>query len=127
VMSGCKMANELVLVVDDDPDILEFVRMALEEEGYSVITAVGGGAIALALERQPAVVLLDIMMPGMDGIEVSRRLRADPHTAAMPIIAMSASDRLRKAETLMSANDTLPKPFSLARLCEKVAHWAQAT
>ena len=121
------MANELVLVVDDDPDILEFVRMALEEEGYSVITAVGGGAIALALERQPAVVLLDIMMPGMDGIEVSRRLRADPHTAAMPIIVMSASDRLRKAETLMSVNDSLPKPFSLARLCEKVAHWAQAT
>ena len=118
------MVQTRVLVVDDDEGILEFLTMALEGEGYSVLTAVNGAALQLAHDHQPAVVLLDLMMPGMDGIEVSQRLRADPATAHIPIIAMSAQDRLQAAEPSMSADDRLPKPFDLNRLFATVARWA---
>jgi two-component system alkaline phosphatase synthesis response regulator PhoP len=121
------MAHELVLVVDDDPDIVEVVRAALEDEGYRILTAVNGAAFPLARDRRPAVILLDIMMPGMDGIEVSRRLRADPTTARIPIIAMSADDRLRAVGREMAADERLPKPFKIDHLCNVVARWAQPT
>lgn len=117
------MGNATVLVVDDDQDIIQFLCAALEDEGYRVLSAVDGAAIDLARDQQPSVILLDVMMPRMDGIEVSRRLRADPTTASIPIIAMSAQDRLQATLTLMPVDDRLPKPFSLERLYEKVAHW----
>jgi two-component system alkaline phosphatase synthesis response regulator PhoP len=85
------MAGELILVVDDDPDIVEMLHCLLHDAGYEVATADDGAALPLAHERQPRVILLDILMPGMDGVEVSRRLRADPATAPIPIIAMSAT------------------------------------
>ncbi|MDB5077198.1 MAG: two component transcriptional regulator, winged helix family [Chloroflexi bacterium] len=120
------MTKGLVLVVDDDPDIIEVVRVALEDEGYQVLAAVNGAALPIARERHPNVILLDIMMPGMDGIEVSRMLRADPRTADIPIIAMSAHDRLRSIGAKMAVNDGLPKPFMLNQLFEKVAHWMES-
>jgi CheY-like chemotaxis protein len=121
------MGKGLVLIVDDDPDIVAVVQIALEDEGYQVLTAVNGAALPLARERHPDVILLDIMMPGMDGIEVSRRLRADPTTANIPIIAMSAHDRLRTIGTGMAVDDGLPKPFMLNQLFEKVARWTEST
>ncbi len=120
------MATGTVLVVDDDPSIVELVVIALEDEGYAVISAVNGAALQIARDRQPDVILLDIMMPGMDGIEVSRRLRADPATANIPIVAMSAMERLHAAAPLMVANDRLPKPFEIAGLYKTVARWATA-
>jgi len=66
-------------------------------------------------------------MPGMDGIEVSRRLRDDPATERIPIIVMSAQDRLRATGPLLLVNDRLPKPFELVTLYTKVAHWARAS
>ena len=75
-----------VLVVDDDASIVHFLEMALEDAGYTVLAAVGGEALRVAHDRHPDVILLDLMMPGMDGIEVSHRLRADPATADIPLI-----------------------------------------
>ena len=121
------MAKGLVLVVDDDPFIVDFIETALEDEGYQVLTTVNGGALQLARDLHPDVILLDIMMPGMDGVEVSRRLRADPVTADIPIVVMSAQDRLRATAALMPINDRLPKPFDLERLYETVARWSQAS
>ncbi len=116
--------SKTILVVDDDPSITAFVRMALEDEGYRVATTVGGQTMQLARDLRPAVILLDIAMPGMDGVEVSERLRDDPRTAAIPIIVMSAQDRLQAPSTRMHADDRLPKPFDLDHLYQKVERWA---
>jgi CheY-like chemotaxis protein len=117
------MVRELILVVDDDPDIVEVLRCLLHDAGYEVATADDGAALPLAHERQPHVILLDILMPSMDGVEVSRRLRADPATAQIPIIAMSATPQWLPA---LPANDHLTKPFKLAHVLAKVAYWMRA-
>lgn len=127
MLKGSGMATGIVLVVDDDPAIVELVETALQDQGYQVLSAVNGAALQLARERQPDVILLDILMPGMDGVEISQRLRADPLTARIPIIAMSAQDRLRATSSLMPVNDRLTKPFRLAGLYSTVARWAPAT
>lgn len=117
----------LVLIVDDDPGIVHFLREALEDAGYQVLSAVDGEALQLARDARPDVILLDLMMPQMDGLEVSRRLRADPETALIPIIAMSAQDRLRAAGDLLPVDDRLPKPFELDHLYTTVMQWAPAS
>ena len=117
------MRSRTVLVVDDDPDIVDFLDAALSDEGYEVLTAVNGAALPLAQQARPNVILLDIQMPGMDGVEVSRRLRADPETSAIPIIVMSAADRLDATVRLMPVNDRLAKPFGLRVLFDTVARW----
>src|SRR5579864_8208775 len=79
---GWAMREGTVLVVDDDASIVELLEVALEGRGYEVLTAVNGTAVQVARERRPDVILLDVNMPGMDGEEVSRRLRTHPATAA---------------------------------------------
>jgi CheY-like chemotaxis protein len=120
------MSDATVLVVDDDPTIVSFLREALEDEGYEVVTAVGGEALPLAHHLHPSVILLDAAMPGMDGLEVSRRLRADPATAPIPIVAISAQHHLDATADRMPVNDRLPKPFELDQLYDTVARWAHA-
>ncbi len=117
----------VVLVVDDDAMIVDLLETALEDEGYLVLATVGADALPLARDQQPDVILLDINMPGMDGVEVSRRLRSDPATERIPIIVMSAQDRLRATGPLMAVNDRLPKPFDIRTLYEKVARWVCAS
>jgi CheY-like chemotaxis protein len=121
------MSDATVLVVDDDPAIVCFLREALEDEGYEVVSAVDGAALPLAHDLHPSVILLDAAMPGMDGLEVSRRLRADPVTALIPIVAMSAQHNLDAAVARMPVNDRLPKPFELDQLYDTVARWAHAS
>ena len=116
-------ARRTVLVVDDDPSITEFVEMALEDAGYQVLAAVGGAALQIAHDRHPDVILLDIMMPGMDGVEVSQYLHTDPVTADIPIVVMSAHERLQTLAGRMSADDELPKPFHCQDLYATVARW----
>ena len=84
-------AGDLVLIVDDMPDNLSLLHDALDEAGYTVLVATDGpGALARAQQSRPDIVLLDAVMPGMDGFEVARRLKADPATAAIPIVFMTA-------------------------------------
>jgi CheY-like chemotaxis protein len=113
-----------VLVIEDDPGIQALLQDTLDEGGYTVLTAVGDRALRLARERQPAVILLDLLMPQMDGAEVRRRLRADPATAAIPVVVMSAHASRRLAAQLGDAY--LPKPFDLPQLLATVAHWTTA-
>ena len=81
----------VVLIVDDMPDNLSLLHDALDEAGYTVLVATDGpSAIARAQQARPAIVLLDAMMPGMDGFEVARRLKAGPDTVAIPIVFMTA-------------------------------------
>ena len=121
------MSDLTVLVVDDDPAIVCFLRQALEDEGYEVVSAVDGEALPLAHDLHPSVILLDVMMSSMDGLEVSLRLRADPVTALIPIIAMSAQHNLEATVARMPVNDRLPKPFELDQLYDTVARWAHAS
>ena len=121
------MRQVTVLVVDDDPAIVGFLVDALESEGYHVLATVDGQAVPLARDMQPDVILLDLMMPGMDGMAVSQCLRSDPSTATIPIIAMSAQQRLHATAALLPVDDRLAKPFDLATLYATVARWTTTT
>ena len=112
-----------ILVVEDDPDIAELVARYLDKAGY-VTTRVSSGREALDLVRQkpPDLVVLDLMLPQVDGLEVCRTLRANDKTAAIPIIMLTAraeeSDRIVGLE--MGADDYLAKPFSPNELVARV-------
>ncbi|HSV35536.1 MAG TPA: response regulator transcription factor [Ramlibacter sp.] len=93
--------SEVVLIVDDVPDNLSVLHDALDESGYTVLVATGGeAALQRAAQAMPDIVLLDAMMPGMDGFEVAKRLKASPHTAHIPIIFMTG---LTETEHLVAA------------------------
>src|SRR3954471_25053810 len=85
-----RAAGDLVLIVDDVPDNLSLLHDALDESGYTVLVATDGeSALQRALQAVPDIVLLDAVMPGMDGFEVARRLKAQPDTAHIPVIFMT--------------------------------------
>ncbi len=117
------MSTATILVIEDDLATAGLIRDALESEGYHVLHAIGDAGVALARDGRPRVILLDIDMPGMGGPEVSRHLRADPQTMAIPIVCMSARDRRAHIPVDMLYDDCLPKPFRLAELYAMVAHW----
>ncbi len=90
--------SDLVLVVDDEPDLRELLAEALEDAGYEVTVAENGLAALRAAEREhPALVLTDCTMPGLDGPALVRRLRSQPATSHIPVIAMSATRTAREA------------------------------
>lgn len=112
-----------ILVVDDDAKIVRLVRTYLEREGYSVVSAADGPAALDAIERhRPALVVLDLMLPELDGRAVIRAVRRDDDAGATPIIILSARgstlDRIAGLED--GADDYLPKPFSPAELVLRV-------
>jgi DNA-binding response OmpR family regulator len=112
-----------VLVADDDEDILELVSFRLERAGYEVLTARdGAAALATAQEREPDLAVLDVMMPGLNGYEVTQRLRADPATAQIPVILLTA--RVQETDVNRGfdagADDYLRKPFSPQELRARV-------
>lgn len=109
-----------VLVVDDDPDIVSILRRGLAYEGYTVDTASDGNeALAKVRQAEPDVVVLDIMMPGLDGVEVARRLR---ETDDVPILMLTAKGTTAdKVEGLDSgADDYVVKPFDIDELLARV-------
>ncbi|GAC1400819.1 MAG: hypothetical protein NVSMB65_18490 [Chloroflexota bacterium] len=111
-----------VLVVDDNADIADVIRATLEDEGYRVMTAVGAGAVGAARDHHPDLILMDLVMPGMDGLEASRRLHEDPATSTIPVIAMTGLPLLQRAVGLPVV-DHLPKPFTVDALVDIVAKW----
>lgn len=114
------MANETILVVDDEPHIVELARMYLEQAGYRVESAADGqAALVEARRRHPALVVLDLMLPGLDGWEVCRRLRAE---SDVPVIMLTArSDDIDRIVGLeMGADDYVTKPFNPRELVARV-------
>lgn len=117
------MAALRVLIVEDEPDIRDLLVFHLEREGYQMTTSRNGvEAVRLARATLPDLVLLDLMLPGMNGLEVCRRLRQDPGTQAIPIVMLTARgdevDRVLGLE--MGADDYVVKPFSPRELVARV-------
>jgi DNA-binding response OmpR family regulator len=113
-----------LLVVDDDPLVVKLLQMNLEMEGYTVITAADGEAGARrAREDRPDLIVCDVMMPRMDGMELTRAVKADPATAGIPIILLSAKAGAAdiKAGRDAGADEYLTKPFDHVKLFERVA------
>ncbi len=112
-----------VLVVDDEDSIIELVRLGLRYEGFQVeVASDGEQGLTLAQRVNPDVLILDIMLPGIDGLEVCRRLRDNPTTSDIPILMLTAkdevSDRILGLQT--GADDYLTKPFDFYELLERV-------
>lgn len=109
------MAHERILVVEDEPEIQELIRYNLTREGYRVCLATSGEEALAAVRRDPPdLILLDLMLPGVDGLEVCRRLKGDPATRAIPVVILTAKSE--EADVVsgleLGADDYLPKPFS---------------
>jgi two-component system, OmpR family, alkaline phosphatase synthesis response regulator PhoP len=117
------VVSRTILVVDDEPGIVTVVRDYLDRAGYRVLTA-GDGVTALRLARaeRPSLLVLDLMLPGLDGLDVTRALRRDPVTAQLPIIMLTA--RVEEADRLigleLGADDYLTKPFSPRELVARI-------
>ncbi len=123
------MQQAPILVVDDDPDALEIVGTFLESRGYRVLTAKDGKeALALLEEARPSLVLLDVMMPGMDGWEVSRIIKNHPEYSDTRVVMLTARGEFAdKQEGLRAgADDYIVKPIRLQELDTKVVRNLEA-
>ncbi len=112
-----------ILVVEDDPSFLRAISHILEREGYDVVTASNGMAgLRKAKEESPDLLILDVMLPGVDGFEVCHRLRAESQTAKLPILMLSAKgqDADRTTGLEVGADDYLTKPIDRSVLLERV-------
>lgn len=122
-MTPTPTEGERILVVDDEPDIVALVVYHLAKAKYRVSSATSGSdALALAKRERPALIVLDLMLPGMSGFDVLEQLRADPDTASIAVLMLTARkdepDRIRGLE--LGADDYLTKPFSPQELVLRV-------
>jgi two-component system phosphate regulon response regulator PhoB len=117
------MARERILIVDDEEDILQLIRYNLEKESYEILTSTSGEhALETARQERPHLIILDLMLPGMDGIEVCKQLRQQQETSYIPILMLTAkseeTDIILGLE--VGADDYITKPFSPKVLIARV-------
>lgn len=113
--------SQKILVVDDEPDILLFLREILEDEGYNVATSDDGAAIEqLQMHDLPDLILLDMLLSGKDGRELVKYLKAHEETRDIPVIMISAHPTARESALAAGANFFLAKPFDLANLLNMI-------
>ena len=113
-----------VVIVDDEPDILNVVCEVLEDDGYTVVCLSHPRLVSEEIEGNAGLFILDMMLPGLNGIALAEQLRGDRFSQT-PMIAMSASPAmLRAAEDSHLFQDTLPKPFELGRLLDLAEQYA---
>jgi len=115
-----------ILIIEDDPDIAEALRYSLEMQKFETRVAITGReglTASLDKERPPRLILLDLLLPGMNGLEICRRLRKEPSTARIPIIMVTAkasqNDFIRAREA--GVDDYITKPFSVRKVMESIA------
>ena len=122
-IDGVPRADVRLLVIDDDPVIVELLRINFEIEGFEVLSASDGGeGLRRARSEHPDLVLSDIMMPRLDGLQLLSRLRADPATAALPVVLLSAKAQNAEVEQglALGAVDYVTKPFDPLELLDRV-------
>jgi CheY-like chemotaxis protein len=113
----------MILVVDDDTAILDMIAQVLIEEGYEVLTANNGRtAVDLAHQQLPRLILLDLMMPEMNGWQVVDELRTSPQTRPIPILLLSARREMARTADELGVTAYLEKPFDLDDLLDQVRH-----
>lgn len=115
--------NRTILIADDEPEIVDLVRLLLEWEGYSVAEATNGEeALAQAQAIVPDLILLDVRMPKMSGLDVLDHLQADPALAGIPVVMLSVITTYPQVQTALErgAVDYLPKPFELRKMARLV-------
>lgn len=114
--------GQRILIVDDEAAVADLIEAVLVGEGYTVAIARDGvQGILLARDWKPDLVLMDIMLPGIDGTTAIRRLKADPATADLPIVAMSAGRTIRRqSNELTDADAALSKPFDIEALLAQI-------
>lgn len=122
-VSQTTQTAETILVIDDDTDILALLEMSLASDGFHVITASNGiSGLQLAKADQPDLILLDVMMPQMDGLQVIEKLKADTETNAIPVLWLTAKtqteDKLRGLE--IGGDDYITKPFDLREVTARI-------
>lgn len=118
------MSKPKILVVDDEPDLVELIKHHLVREHYQVLVAHDGEtALQIAYKELPDLVVLDLMLPGIDGLEVCRRLRADPRVASTPIIMLTAKAEETDAVIGLAqgADDYVRKPFGIRELTARIS------
>jgi len=121
-----QVKQPLVLAVDDDEDNLLLISQVLSLSNYSFITATNGlMALSMAEERLPDLILLDVMLPDLDGAELVRCLRQNPQTVEIPVIAVTAMARKEDRDRLLAAgcNEYISKPYMVDDLEELIRHY----
>ncbi len=122
------MAGEAILVVDDNPTNLKLARLTLSVEGYQVKTAVDAEQAQAILETfRPRLILMDIQLPGMDGLELTRILKSDPHTQAIVVLAVTAYAMKGDEELALQAgcDGYVTKPIDTRTLSATVAKYLE--
>lgn len=122
------MADKTILICDDDELLVDLLEYRLSARGFRVLVARDGGeAVAAAMQSLPDAVVLDMMMPVMDGLQVLRRLRAEPRTSGIPIVMLTARKQERDVVGALElgANDYLVKPFMPEELVTRLARLAR--
>ena len=109
-----------IMVADDDPAILDVMRMMLELEGYEVSTTLNGIAVLKMETELPDLLLLDIRMSGADGRDICRKLKQSELTNKIPVVLVSASKDIEQSALEAGANDFIAKPFEMTELLEKI-------
>ncbi len=119
-------ASKRILVVDDEPDILEFLRIILQEEGYEVETREAGCLEELWYNRSlPDLILMDILLSGQDGRELVKSLKSQQETKQIPVLMFSANPSAQETARQAGADDFLEKPFDIDVLLAKIAQSLQ--
>lgn len=113
-----------ILVIDDDLAINEALQLMLEDAGYEVMTMLDSKNVSKILNQKPNVILLDIWMPGIDGREVYKTLKAERVTKHVPVIVISATREIKAISKALGADDFIVKPFEMEELLTKVAKYA---
>lgn len=114
------MKPKRIIIADDDPGILDAVGILLEFEGYEVCSTPDGAALLTMENGFPDLVLLDIWMSGVDGRDICRQLKQQPHTSDIPVVLLSASNDIARSAIEAGADDFLAKPFDMADLLQKI-------
>src|SRR4029450_10475945 len=120
------MPGELILIVEDNPRNLKLIRDILQFRGYTTLEAeTGESGVTLARERQPALILMDVQLPGMDGRAATKALKADPSTQQIPVIAMTAFAMKGDRESLLADgfDGYMSKPIDIKEVPQLIEHY----
>ena len=125
-MNGTIRTGPVILVAEDHLDSRDALKTLLEAVGYSVVEANDGReAVALALESHPSLILMDLMMPEMNGLDATRMLRQQEEMQDVPIVALTALDGVRESALAAGCDDYVTKPVDLPSFLKKLELWLE--